>query len=166
MVQFRRFCQIDPKWPDQHPEFILSLHNILWSLRSFTRVSWYLTSTDILCKPQFCSFLPSFICCYLFTKWNICFLYFSLLVSNSSLSFSFSVFYLPFVCLSPLSFFLYLLLSVSLSVSFFVCLLLFLACLLSFSDFICISCTFSFSFCLFLCLTSTFFPPCLVLYFS
>ena len=85
---------------------------------------WYLSFTDVSCKPQLRSFLPSFVC-YLFSKWKVYFLYFSLFVSYCFLFLYMSVFYfplrLPFGCLSPLFFlsiiyFLFLLLSHSLSV--------------------------------------------------
>ena len=95
----------------------------LRSLRSFTWVSWgYLPSADISCRPQFRRFLPSFLCCYLFSKWNI---YFSILVFSDpilfslfscvlfSLSFNFYIF--------PLSYFAYSLLSLSPSALFVFC---------------------------------------------
>ena len=72
----------------------------LRSLRSFTRVSWaYLPSTDISCSAQFRRFL-SFLCCYLFSKWNI---YFFILIFSDPIIFSlsFPVFYFPLlICLS------------------------------------------------------------------
>ena len=51
---------------------------ILRSFQSFTWVFWgYLNSTDKSCGPEFRRFLSSFICCYVFFKWNI---YFFILV--------------------------------------------------------------------------------------
>ena len=77
-------------------------HFFLRSLWSFTWVSWgYLPSTDISCRPHFRRFLPSFLCCYLFSKCNI---HFFILIFPSLLSSTF------ILCLSsilfPLLFFL------------------------------------------------------------
>ena len=73
----------------------------LRSLRLFSWVSWrYLPSTDISCRPQFRRFLPSFLCCYVFSKWNNIFIYFSLFRSYSFLSLSFPVYYFPCLLLS------------------------------------------------------------------
>ena len=48
-------------------------------------VSWgYLPNTDISCRPQFRCFLPSFLCCYVFSKWNI---YFFILVFSDPILF-------------------------------------------------------------------------------
>ena len=128
----------------------IQLDSIFWSLLSFTWVSWgYLPNTDILCRPRFCSFLPSFLCCYLFSKCNIHF--FVLVFSDPTLfSLSFPVFYNPCLllstfllclsllilyflflsflsvtfflaafCLSPLTFFVYHLIFLSAFISFF-----------------------------------------------
>ena len=99
------------------------------SLRSFTWFSRrYLLSTDTSYGHQFRCFLPSFFCCYLFSKWNI---YFFILVFSD-----------------PILFSLFLFLCSTFPVFYF----------LSFpSVFLCTSSTFSFSFSLFLCITSTFF---------
>ena len=132
--------------------------NILRSLWSFTWVSWgYLPSTDISCRPHFCYFLPSLLCCYLFSKCNI---HFFILVFSDPTLFSLSF---------PVSYFLCLLLS-----TFLLCLSLHMLYLLS----LCLSClpftfffatlylsplTFflclppNFSFCFYLSLSSTFF---------
>ena len=79
----------------------------LWSLQSFIWVSWgYLPSTDTMCRPQFYCFLPSFLCCYVFSKWNI---YFFILVFPNLILFcpclfrcnTFPVsYFLSFSCLS------------------------------------------------------------------
>ena len=104
-------------------------HMWVRSIRSFTWFSWgYLLSTDISCRPQFRRFLPCFLCCYLFSEWNI---YFIILVFSHPILFSLFL----FLCSTFLDFYF-------LSVS---------------SVFLCISSTFSFSFSLFLCLSSTFF---------
>ena len=95
------------------------------SLRSFTCVFWgYLPSTDISCRPHFRHFLPSFLCCYVFSKCKIH--SFILVFSDPTLfSLSFPVFYFPYLLLSTfllcMSFFAYPLLSLSV---FLVCLLL------------------------------------------
>ena len=96
------------------------------SLRCFTWVCWgYLPSTDISCTPQFHCFLPSFLYCYLISKWKI---YFFILVFSD-----------------PILFSLFLVLCSTFPIFYF----------LSFSSvFPCISSTFSFFFCLFLCLSS------------
>ena len=135
---------------------------MLRSLRSFTWVSWgYLPSTDIPCRPHFRRFLPSFLCCYLFSKCNI---HFFILVFSDPTSLLFSVFlflcstfpvfyFLPFssVCLSL--HILYFLFLSFLSVFYFLS-----CCLLSFSsNFLCLPSNFSFCFYLFLCLLLSFF---------
>ena len=123
------------------------------SLQSFTWVSWgYLPSTDISCRPHFRRFLPSFLCCYLFSKCNIHF--FILVFSDPILfSLSFPVFYFPCLLLSTF------LLCLSLHILYFLFLsflsaFYFLSCyLLSFSsNFLCLPSSFSFCFYLFLCL--------------
>ena len=117
--------------------------------------------TDISCRPHFCCFLPSFLCCYLFSKCNI---HFFILVFSDPTSLLFSVFlflcstfpvfyFLPFssVCLS-LHILNFLFLSF-LSVFYFLS-----CCLLSFSsNFLCLPSNFSFCFYLFLCLLLPFF---------
>ena len=120
------------------------------SLRSFTWVSWgYLPSTHISFIPHFRRFLPSFLCCYLLSKWNI---YFFILVFSDPILFSlsFPVFYLPCLLLSIF------LLCLSLHILYFLFLSFFYflsCCLLSFSsDFLCVSSNFSICFYLFLCL--------------
>ena len=140
----------------------------MWSLRSFTWVSWwYLPSTDISSRPHFRHFLPSFLCCYLFSKWNIHF--FILVFSDPILfSLSFPVFYFPCLLLSIflLSLSLHILSFLFLS---FLSVIYFLSCfLLSFSsDFLRLSSNFSFCFHFFLCLLLSFlaFFACLLLYF-
>ena len=131
---------------------------MLRSLRSFTWVSWgYLPSTDIPCRPHFRRFLPSFLCCYLFSKCNIHF--FILVFSDPILfSLSFPVFYFPCLLLSTF------LLCLSLHIIYFLFLsflsvFYFLSCyLLSFSsNFLCLPSNFSFCFYLFLCLLRSFF---------
>ena len=118
---------------------------LLRSLWSFTWVSWgYLPRPDMSCRPHFPHFLPSFLCCYLFSKCNIHF--FILVFSDTTLfSLSFPVFYFPclllstflpvFLCISS-TYFLFL---SSLSVFYF------LSCyLLSFSsNFLCLQSNFS-----------------------
>ena len=97
---------------------------------------------DRSCKSQFRWFLPSFACCYLFSKWNIYFLYFNFFsILFFSVSFIF-YFLLSSFCLFPYLFSIFL-----------------LACLLfSFSDLLCLSSTFAFSCCLiFVCLLLSFF---------
>ena len=86
----------------------------------------YLLSTDILCRPQFRRFLPSLLCCYVFSKWNI---YFFILVFSDPILFCLFLFLYTSslsstFCLSLLSVFGYSLLSLSPTVSFFICLLL------------------------------------------
>ena len=96
----------------------------LRSLRSFTWVSWgYLPSTDISCRPHFRRFIPSFLCCFLFSKWNI---YFFILVFSDRIlsSLSFLVFYFPCLLLSIFLLCLSFHIVYFLSLSFFVCLLL------------------------------------------
>ena len=94
-------------------------------LRSFTWVSWgYLPSIDISCRPHFHRFLPSFLCCYLFSKCNKNF--FILVFPDPTLfSLSFPVFYFPCLLLSTfllcISFLAYPLLSLYV---FLFCLLL------------------------------------------
>ena len=99
------------------------------SLQYFTWVSCgYLPRTDISCRPQFRRFLSSFICCYVFSKWNK---YFFILVFSD-----------------PILFCLFLLLYTTFPVFYF----------LSFSSAcLCTSSYFSLFFGLFLCLSSTFF---------
>ena len=131
---------------------------MLRCLRSFTWVSWgYLPGTDILCRPHFRRFLPSFLCCYLLSKYNI---HLAILVFSDPtvFSLSFPVFYFP--CL-PLSIFL---LRLSLHILYFLFLsflyvFYLLSCyLLSFSsNFLCLPSNFSFCFYLFLCLLLSFF---------
>ena len=100
--------------------FTFLLTFVLQSSRSFIWVSWrYLASTDSSCKPQFRPFVPSFLCCYLFSKWN---LYFFILVFSDP--FLFCLFDFLSFTFPPLSLFAYPLLSLSPSVSIFVCLLL------------------------------------------
>ena len=128
----------------------------LWSLQSFIWVSWgYLPSTDTMCRPQFCCFLPSFLCCYVFSKWNI---YFFILVFPNLILFCPSLFWCNtfpvsyFLSFSCLSLHILYFLSLSLSVFYFLS-----SCLLSFSsDFLCLSSTFYFCFCLFLYLLLSF----------
>ena len=96
----------------------------LRSLRSFTWVSWgYLPSTDISCRAHFRRFIPSFLCCFLFSKWNI---YFFILVFSDRIlsSLSFLVFYFPCLLLSIFLLCLSFHIVYFLSLSFFVCLLL------------------------------------------
>ena len=96
----------------------------LRSLRSFTWVSWgYLPSTDISCRPHFRRFIPSFLCCFLFSKWNI---YFFILVFSDPILFSlsFPVFYFPCLLLSIFLLCLSFHIVYFLFLSFFVCLLL------------------------------------------
>ena len=146
--------------------------NILLSLWSFTWVSWgYLPSTDISCRPHFRHFLPSFLCCYLFSKCNIHF--FILVFSDPTLfSLSFPVSY--FLCLQLstflLSFFAYALLSLCLSclpftfflatfylspLTFFVYHRIFLSASISFFVFYFLSLLYS---TFILCLSSVLFP--------
>ena len=75
--------------------FLFPIASTMQSLQSFTWAFWgYLPSTDISCRPQFCHFLPSFLCCYLFSKWNIHL--FILVFSDPTLfRLPFSVFYFP-----------------------------------------------------------------------
>ena len=84
-------------------EFLEFLKSFLWSLWSFTFVSWqYLPSTDISCRPHFHCFLPSFLCCYLFSKCNI---HFFILVFSDPTSLLFPV--ILFLCsTSPVFYFL------------------------------------------------------------
>ena len=84
-------------------EFLEFLESFLWSLWSFTCVSWrYLPSTDISCRPHFHCFLPSFLCCYLFSKCNI---HFFILVFSDPTSLLFPV--ILFLCsTSPVFYFL------------------------------------------------------------
>ena len=142
---------------------------------SFTCVSWgYFPSADISFRPQFRHFLPSFLCCYLFSKWNI---YFFILVFSDPILFNLFSHVLLFLSsifyLSPLSFFEYPLflflhfLSLSFSIFYFLS-----SYLLSISsDFLCLSFNFSFCFYFFifyllswlfstfiLCLSSIIFP--------
>ena len=96
----------------------------LRSLRSFTWVSWgYLPSTDISCRAHFRRFIPSFLCCFLFSKWNI---YFFILVFSDRIlsSLSFLVFYFPCLLLSIFLLCLSFHIVYFLFLSFFVCLLL------------------------------------------
>ena len=96
----------------------------LRSLRSFTWVSWgYLPSTDISCRAHFRRFFPSFLCCFLFSKWNI---YFFILVFSDRIlsSLSFLVFYFPCLLLSIFLLCLSFHIVYFLFLSFFVCLLL------------------------------------------
>ena len=104
------------------------LKTFLGSLQSFTWVSWgYLPITDILCRPQLCRFLSSFLCCYVFSKWNI---YFFVLVFSDPIQFSVSFISCTLFSLSsnfypsPSSIFEYPQLSLSPSIPFFVCVLL------------------------------------------
>ena len=142
-------------------EFLEFLELFLWSLRSFTWVYWwYLPSTDISCRPHFRYFLPSFLCCYLFSKCNI---HFFILVFSDPTSLLFSVFL--FLCSTfPVFYFLP---SSSVCLSLHILNFLFLSCLsftfcpaafyLSTLNFLCLSSNFSFCFYLFLCLLLSFF---------
>ena len=128
------------------------------SLRSFTWVSWgYLPSTDISCRPHFRRFLPSFLCCYLFSKCNIHF--FILVFSDPTLfSLSFPVFYFPCLLLSTFLLCLSLHILYFLFLSFLSVFYFLSCCLLSFSsDFLCLPSNFSFCFYLFLCPLLSFF---------
>ena len=128
----------------------------MWSLQSFTWVSWeYLSSKGILCKPQLHHFLPFFVAIHSQNK-TYC-LYFSLLISYFVCLFLFLFSTPPCRSLSSVS----LCMSSTFSLTFclFLCLFspFFLACLLSFpSDFLCLSSSFFFSFSLFVCLLLSF----------
>ena len=132
--------------------------SFLRSLQSFTWVSWgYFLSTDISCRPHFRRFLPSFLCCYLFSKCNI---HFFILVFSDPTLFSLSspVLYFPcflisifLICLSL--HILYFFFLSFLSVFYFLS-----CCLLSFSsNFLCLLSNFSFCFYLIFCLLLSFF---------
>ena len=165
-------------------ELLEFLESFLWSLWSFTCVSWrYLPSTDISYRPHFRCFLP-FLCCYLFSKCNINFfiLFLQILPAYSFHSFFscvllslYSTFYLSLLfvflcisstfsfCLSCLSFtFLLCLLSFSSSSNFLFYHLSFLSASISFFVFYfpsLLSSTFI------LCLSSILSPLLLTLFF-
>ena len=88
------------------------------------RHNWRLTMKFKLWELKLCQFhcfLPSSLCCYLFSKWNI---YAFILDFSNPILFYLFLFLSPTSYLLPLPFFAYSLLSLSPSVSFFVCLLL------------------------------------------
>ena len=89
----------------------------------------YLPSTDISCRPQFRRFVPSFLCCFVFSL--SIFEYPKLSLSPSVFLCLCSTFFLAVFYLSPLIFFIYHhLLSLSASVSFFFFLFSLFGCLL------------------------------------
>ena len=111
------------------------------SLGSFEDIS----PAHVSCRPQFRRFLPSFLCCFVFSKWNI---HFFILVFSDPIPFCLFLFLynvllsILLLCLSlNILNFLFRLLSLSLSVFYFLS-----CCLLSFSsDFLYLSSsTFSF----------------------